>query len=233
MDPVIVSNLLVKRGDEVILHDVHFSIKPGEFVALVGQSGSGKTTLLYALSGLIHVEGEVAVPSKVGMVFQDHILFPWLTVAENIAFGLENKNTSEKDRLVDEYLELIGLSEKKYRYPKELSGGQVQRVALARSLVIDPDLLLLDEPFGALDEYTRERMQQWLLNIWALRSKTVIFVTHNIEEALFLADRVFIIRDGTVKKVFSVSFKRPRSSYTRFSSEMSVLRREVGQAIQQ
>ena len=134
------------------------------------------------------------------MVFQQYAVFPWLTVSENIAFGLDGKDKQQQEKIVKEHLKLAELEDKKDKYPAELSGGQVQRVALARSLAHNPEVLLMDEPYGALDAYTRDKMQQWLLNIWTTHKKTIVFVTHNIEEAMFLADRVLVLNSHSFIK---------------------------------
>ena len=211
-------------GDPVrALDDVSFSVADGEFVCLVGPSGCGKTTLFRVVAGLteatdgrVLLDGtEVTAPTTdMGVVFQEYHLFPWLTVAENVGFGLERSDRSpaEREARVDEMLELVGLTEFRDAYPKSLSGGMKQRVAIARALAVDPDLLLMDEPFGAVDAQTREMLQRELLDVWASTGKTVLFVTHDVAEAVTLADRVVVMaaEPGRVREVVDVDVERPR-----------------------
>lgn len=225
MKHISVKDLTVKHDGASVLKGLNFEAFKGEFVVIVGKSGSGKTNFLKSLAGFITFTGEVVMPEKVGMVFQHYAVFPWLTVAENIAFGLDNKSDEEKNEIIKENLKLAELEDKKDKYPAELSGGQVQRVALARSLAHDPEVLLMDEPYGALDAYTRDKMQQWLLKVWSERKKTIIFVTHNIEEAIFLADRVIIMKNKKFAKEVIVSFKRPRNEDIKFSFDFNKLRK--------
>ncbi|ELZ33661.1 ABC transporter ATP-binding protein [Halorubrum tebenquichense] len=211
-------------GDPVrALDDVSFSVADGEFVCLVGPSGCGKTTLFRIVAGLteatdgrVLLDGtEVTGPTTdMGVVFQEYHLFPWLTVAENVGFGLERSDRSpdERERRVDEMLGLVGLTEFRDAYPKSLSGGMKQRVAIARALAVDPDLLLMDEPFGAVDAQTREMLQRELLDVWASTGKTVLFVTHDVAEAVTLADRIVVMAadPGRVREVVDVDVGRPR-----------------------
>ncbi len=196
----------------------------GEFVSIVGPSGCGKTTFLHILGGFEAPSGgSMALygepvrdpgPDR-GIMFQDFSLFPWLTVARNVAWPLEIKRMSgaERDAVVDEQLALVGLSAFRDHYPAELSGGMKQRVALARLLALDPKIMLMDEPFGALDAQTREQMQEQLQAIWSRHQKTVLFITHDIEEACFLGSRVivFTARPGTVKADIKIDLPFPRS----------------------
>ena len=210
-------------GSVRALDDVSFSVADGEFVCLVGPSGCGKTTLFRIVAGLteatdgrVLLDGtEVTGPTTdMGVVFQEYHLFPWLTVAENVGFGLERSDRSpdEREARVDEMLELVGLTEFRDAYPKSLSGGMKQRVAIARSLAVDPDLLLMDEPFGAVDAQTREMLQRELLDVWASTGKTVLFVTHDVAEAVTLADRIVVMaaEPGRVREVVDVDVGRPR-----------------------
>ena len=210
-------------GSVRALDDVSFSVADGEFVCLVGPSGCGKTTLFRIVAGLteatdgrVLLDGtEVTGPTTdMGVVFQEYHLFPWLTVAENVGFGLERSDRSpdEREARVDEMLELVGLTEFRDAYPKSLSGGMKQRVAIARSLAVDPDLLLMDEPFGAVDAQTREMLQRELLDVWASTGKTVLFVTHDVAEAVTLADRIVVMaaEPGRVREVVDVDVERPR-----------------------
>ena len=206
------------------LRGVSVDVRPGQFVAFVGPSGCGKSTLLKLIGGLIEptagriaVGGvEVAGPRRdIGVMFQTPVLFPWRTVLENVllpieVFGLERRLATEKARGI---LHLVGLEGREGAYPRELSGGMQQRAALSRVLVIDPPIILMDEPFGALDEFTRERMNLELLRIWGKGGQTIVFVTHSIGEAVFLADRVVVMgtAPGRVLAVVDVPLPRPRS----------------------
>lgn len=211
--------------DVVALHDIDFHVPRGEFVCLLGPSGCGKSTLLNAIAGFAKTtSGSIMVDSKLvtqpgpdrGMVFQEYALFPWMTVASNIAFGLDVKGlaAAEKETIVARLLEKLGLSDFRDRYPRDLSGGMRQRVAIARVLALDPPLMLMDEPFGALDALTRRSLQTELLRIWMEDRKTIVFVTHSIEEAIYLADRIVVMtyRPGTVKRDIAVHLPRPRDT---------------------
>jgi NitT/TauT family transport system ATP-binding protein len=223
-------------GDVVALAGISFGVEAGEIVCLLGPSGCGKTTLLDAIAGFLRpTSGEVAVggarvtapgPDR-GMVFQEYALFPWMTVAQNVAFGLEIKGARDVPGRVAALLERFGLAEFQHRFPKDLSGGMRQRVAIARVLALDPPILLMDEPFGALDALTRRNLQDELLRIWSELRKTIVFVTHSIEEALYLADRVVVLtyRPGTIKRDQRVSLPRPRDPA---SPEFNALERALG-----
>jgi len=215
---------VVKDKPLEVLRGIGLTIHPGEFISVVGTSGCGKSTLLRLLVGLDgDYEGDILVGgARVegtsldrGIVFQEHRLFPWLTIEQNVALGLESSawTQSEKARAVDEHLELVGLSGFKRAYPHQLSGGMAQRAAIARGLVNRPGILLLDEPFGALDALTRAKLQQELQRIWQEEKITMILVTHDVEEAVFLGDRVVVLepRPGRIKRVVPVSAPRPRS----------------------
>jgi NitT/TauT family transport system ATP-binding protein len=206
-----------------VLDEISFSAGSEEFVCLLGPSGCGKSTMLKMAAGLekptggtVSLDGEVVAKSRNGcsMVFQDYALFPWLTVEKNIAFGLELHGVAEaeRDELVARYIRLVGLQGFEHSLPSRLSGGMRQRVALARALVLSPQLLLMDEPFGALDSFTRMALQQELIKLWQLRPFTVVFVTHDIEEAVYLADRIAVMtpRPGRIKTLVSVDLPRPR-----------------------
>jgi sulfonate transport system ATP-binding protein len=202
-----------------VLQNISLTIHPGEFVCIVGGSGCGKTTLLRIVAGLeTEFEGTVSLDGRRitgpslerGVVFQEHRLLPWLTVRDNVAFGKTvNKNASPG---VAHYLDLVGLSEFADAYPHQLSGGMSQRVAIARALAGRPEVLLLDEPFAALDALTRTRMQEELLRIWQTERTTVLLVTHDIEEAVFLADRIIVMssQPGTVRRIVNVHLHHPR-----------------------
>ena len=214
-----------EQGSVRALADVTFGVDPGEFVCIVGPSGCGKTTLFRILAGLEPAtRGQVTLNDSVvteptpnmGIVFQEYHLFPWRTVRGNIAFGLEKAvglDGTDRDQRVQQLIDLVGLAGFEDSYPKSLSGGMKQRVALARALAIDPALLLMDEPFGAVDAQTRERLQDELLEIWQETGKTILFVTHDVEEAVTLADRVVVMgRDpGQLREIVPVDIDRPRS----------------------
>jgi len=220
-------NLSLTIGGVSILERVSLTVAPGEFVSVVGGSGSGKTTLINAIAGFLPSTGELRRPPKVGVVFQDHIVFPWLTVAGNIAFGLEESDPRKRQEVVDHYLEMIEMVGRGHRYPAELSGGQVQRVGIARALAAGPDLLLMDEPYASLDIYTREKMQNWLLDVWHQARKTVLFVTHDIEEAIYLSDRVLVLANRTLAGEYPVAFARPRQEELKFRAEFVSLRKAI------
>lgn len=208
-------------GQVSALQGIDLTIQAGEFVSIVGGSGCGKSTLLRIISGLENgYSGEVRIGSRKiaspgldrGMVFQEHRLIPWLTVEQNVAFGLNGLENGKRDTVVREHLELVGLAGFARALPHQLSGGMSQRVAIARALVNNPQLLLLDEPFGALDALTRIQLQQEILRIWEVERTTMVLVTHDIDEAIFLGDRVVIMssRPGTIRKIVPVQLPRPR-----------------------
>jgi NitT/TauT family transport system ATP-binding protein len=225
----------------VALKDINLEIEAGQFVCLLGPSGCGKSTLLNAVAGFappssgdIHADGKLIVgpgPER-GMVFQEYALFPWMTVEQNIAFGLEIKGMPRSDReaRVSALLDMLGMADFRSRFPKDLSGGMRQRVAIARVLALDSPIMLMDEPFGALDALTRRNLQDELLRIWAELKKTIIFVTHSIEEAIYLADRIVVMtyRPGTVKRDLTVNLPRTRDPST---PEFNALKRELGEMV--
>ena len=242
-EPQIVVDRLTKRyrtysGDVHALSDVSLAIADREFCTIIGPSGCGKSTLLAIVGGLVPVdEGAVAIdgaavagpdPRRVAMVFQDAGLFPWRTVVENIEFGLELQGVARERRraVAAELLGPLGLRQFAAKYPRELSGGMRQRVAIGRALAIDSRILLMDEPFGALDEQTRMLMGEWLLEIWRRTRKTVVFVTHSLHEALSLSTRVVVMtaRPGRIKSVLELPMAYPRSME---SPEMVALRAKL------
>ncbi|WP_440966315.1 ABC transporter ATP-binding protein [Massilia sp. GER05] len=222
----------------VALQDISLEIPHGQFVCLLGPSGCGKSTLLNAVAGFappttgrVLADGvPVAGPGpERGMVFQEYALFPWMTVEQNVGFGLEIKGMARAQiaARVGELLKLLSLEDFAKRYPKDLSGGMRQRVAIARVLALDSPILLMDEPFGALDALTRRNLQDELLRLWAELKKTVIFVTHSIEEAIYLADRIVVMtyRPGTIKRDILVDLPRLRDPA---APEFNALKRELG-----
>lgn len=224
---VTAASVSIEYGRGRVLSDVSLICAAGEFVALVGESGVGKTSFLNALAGFIPYSGDIGIPGRVGYVFQNHAAFPWMTAAQNVEFGLEHLKKSERRQRARDLLAQTGMAEFAERYPSQLSGGQVQRVAFARALAPGPDVLLMDEPYGALDQHTRERMQEWLLTVWQETRKTVVFVTHNIEEAVFLADRVIVVNDGRFCADITVPFQRPRCGDLRFEPAFLALKHDV------
>jgi NitT/TauT family transport system ATP-binding protein len=225
----------------VALKDIDLRIPHGQFVCLLGPSGCGKSTLLNAIagfapptSGRVLADGvPVAGPGpERGMVFQEYALFPWMTVEQNVGFGLQIKGMDKASvaARVGELLKLLSLDDFAKRYPKDLSGGMRQRVAIARVLALDSPIMLMDEPFGALDALTRRNLQDELLRLWAKLKKTVVFVTHSIEEAIYLADRIVVMtyRPGTVKRDMLVELPRMRDPA---APEFNALKRELGQLV--
>jgi len=224
------------------LADVSFSVAEGEFCCIVGPSGCGKTTLLRAIAGLddpdggsILVGGDPVTGPGLdrGMVFQEYALFPWRTVRGNIRFGLDRPacDCADCEARVRELIDLVGLDGCENAYPKELSGGMKQRVGITRALAPDPEILLMDEPFGSVDARTRDRLHTELLDIWTQTGQTVVFVTHDIDEAVTLADRVVVMDadPGTVQSVFSIDIERPRERTSRdFVDHVARIREELG-----
>jgi NitT/TauT family transport system ATP-binding protein len=221
------------------LQDVSLQVEDGEFVCLLGPSGCGKTTLLNCIAGFVEpTAGKIMVngvavdgpgPER-GMVFQEYGLFPWFTVEQNIQYGPKVRGLKGLKAISDHYIRLVNLQGFEHHYPRELSGGMKQRVGIARALANQPDVLLLDEPFGALDAQTRERMQGELLKIWQTERRTCVFVTHSIAEAVFLGDRVVIMtaRPGRIKHEMVVNLPRPRG---RTSEEFIALYRDVDEIL--
>ena len=222
-------------GDIVALDGIDLKVARGEFVCLLGPSGCGKSTLLNAVAGFVApTSGEILAngtrvaepgPDR-GMVFQEYALFPWMTVRANVAFGLEMRGEKNIDAKVDALLAKLRLSEFAERFPRDLSGGMRQRVAIARVLALDSPILLMDEPFGALDALTRRNLQDELLRIWLELQKTILFVTHSIDESIYLADRIVVMtyRPGRIKAVVPVAFPRPRDVS---SPDFNALKREL------
>ncbi|WP_459659784.1 ABC transporter ATP-binding protein [Acinetobacter calcoaceticus] len=228
------------------LDRVNFEIQPSEFICLLGPSGCGKSTLLGALaghlpisSGALTVDNETIVephPDR-GLVFQQHTLFPWKSVLENIAFGLKMKGVGKQNRIdqAKKMIDLVGLKGFEQKFPAELSGGMQQRVEIARVLINEPRILLMDEPFGALDAQTRLKMQMLLLDIWQEIKTSVLFITHDIDEALFLADRVLIMshRPGRIIEEINLDFERPRDIELVTSSEFTTIKKHCMQTLKE
>jgi sulfonate transport system ATP-binding protein len=231
----------VKDAPLQVLREVSLSIRDGEFLSIVGASGCGKSTLLRLIIGLdVDYQGEILVQGQRivgtsldrGIVFQDHRLFPWLTVEQNIAVGLENSRYSpeEKQRSIAEHIDLVGLRGFETAYPHQLSGGMSQRAAIARGLINRPRILLLDEPFGALDALTRTSLQAELQRIWQTAGITMILVTHDVDEAVCLGDRVVVMqpRPGRIRRVLDVDVAHPREpDDTRLKALIEEVRREI------
>lgn len=227
----------VKGKANQVLDHINLEITPGEFVCILGHSGCGKSTLIRMIAGLeeyqsgeILLDGEnIDVPNtKRGMVFQDHRLLPWLSVYDNLAFGYYEEDKEKKKENILQHLRLVGLEEYKDIYPNQLSGGMSQRASIARALIHKPEVLLLDEPFGALDALTRMQMQKEILRIWKQEKTTMIMVTHDIEEAIYLSDHIVILegKPATVKTVIPVEMGRPRN---RTSYDFDQIRKKVYQ----
>ncbi len=232
------------RAPIVALERFDLGVDDGEFVCLLGPSGCGKSTLLNIVAGFVRpTEGRVSLDGAEvrgpgrdrGVVFQEHALFPWFRVGQNVEFGLKMAGVPRDERagIADRYLDLVGLHPFRPAFPKELSGGMKQRVAIARALANDPKILLMDEPFGALDAQTRRLMQDELTKIWSATGKTILFVTHAIEESLLLADRVVVMssRPGRIKALLAVPLSRPRSDvaadFVALKAEIQELLRET------
>lgn len=223
-----------------VLRDFDLDIREGEFISILGPSGCGKSTFLSILAGLtdrtggsISVDGQPlrGIHPAQGVVFQGYALFPWRTVLANIEVGLEIRGVAraERRRIASEYLDLVGLTGFGERFPHEISGGMKQRVAIARSLAYKPEVLLMDEPFAALDAQTREILQGELLRIWEQTRKTIVFITHSLDEAIFLSDRIAVMtrRPGTIKAIIDVPLPRPRAAEVRNSEAFVRLRQQV------
>ncbi|MCK9287465.1 MAG: ABC transporter ATP-binding protein [Sphaerochaetaceae bacterium] len=241
-----------KNGEVVALNGISLGIKDNEFVCVVGPSGCGKSTLLNIIAGLFPpTSGKITCNGKVvegtgverGVVFQQYALFPWLTVRKNIEFGLKINKVPDQDnsgkmrkltskeikQIADKYIKLVQLEEFANSYPKTLSGGMKQRVAIARAYAVNPEILLLDEPFGALDAQTRTQLQSELIQTWEKERKTCLFITHDIEEAIILAERIVIMsaRPGRIKEIVDVNIPHPRNQKTKMTDEFLKLKNYV------
>jgi len=238
-----ISMTFAGAGNEVrVLDDVNLDVRPGEFVCLLGPSGCGKSTLLNIVGGFLQpTQGEVLIdgervrgpdPRRI-FVFQERGVFPWLTVEHNIGFGLRKLTPAKRAEVIAHYVELVDLRGFERAYPQELSGGMKQRVEVARALAVNPDMLYLDEPFGALDSITRIGMRRELLRIWQAEKKTILFVTHDIEESVQLADRVVVMstRPARIRKIVDIDVPRPRDlSSPRYLALRDSIFAEIGLA---
>ncbi len=226
-----------RKGKVIALNGVSFDIHNNEFICVIGPSGCGKSTLLNIIAGLldatsgeVYVDGQLVTDTGVdrGVVFQQYALFPWLTVKKNVEFGLklQGKSQEEMDAIADKYIRMVGLEKFTDAYPKELSGGMKQRVAIARAYAVNPSVLRMDEPFGALDAQTRTQLQSELLKTWQEENKTCFFVTHDIEEAIVLASRVVIMsaRPGRIKEIIDIDIPQPRDQATKMSPRFNELK---------
>ncbi|GLK83332.1 ABC transporter ATP-binding protein [Ancylobacter defluvii] len=230
-----------RQGKTVLaIDDISIDVPDNQFAVIVGPSGCGKSSLLYLVAGLNEpTSGRILLGNEEvdgpgpdrGMVFQSYTLFPWLTVRENVEFGLKRRKLpqAERDEIVNRYLNETGLAAFHDAYPKQLSGGMMQRVAIARALANDPKILLMDEPFGALDSQTRNSMQKLLLRVWEQHKKTVLFVTHDIDEAILLGDRIYVMtaRPGRLKEEVVVDIPRPRSLDMVMDPEFIAVKRKI------
>ena len=246
-DPKIIARRVAKvfpsaDGPVTALDDFSLEVAEGEFVCIVGPSGCGKSTFLRILAGLTpHSSGEVVIrPGAPGkplnnVVFQEYAIFPWKTVIDNVAFGLQMRGVAkaERYRVAGEWLGRVGLKKFAHYYPSQLSGGMKQRVSIARALANDPEVLLMDEPLGALDAQTRTVMQEELLRIWEAHRKTVVYITHSLDEAILLGDRVVIMtaHPGRLKMVFEVPLARPRTIETTATPEFAALSGALWEAL--
>ena len=234
------------KGSLKVVEDVSYEINDGDFIAVIGPSGCGKTTMMSMLAGFqkpttgsVLFDGNpVKGPGpERGVIFQEYGVFPWLTVRQNIAFGLQLKANrvvaSERDAICDHYLELMGLTDFANSYPKHLSGGMRQRLAIARAYAVKPQFLLMDEPFGALDAQTRANMQNLLLKVLATEGKTVMLITHSVEEAIYLASRIVVVtaRPARIKEIIEVPFAYPRDESLQERAEFGELRSHIRELV--
>ena len=242
----VVKEYVGNKGKTVALNGVSLDIKENEFICVVGPSGCGKSTLLNIIAGLLEpTSGAVYLDGKKiegtgverGVVFQGYALFPWRTVLKNVMFGLEMKRIpkDQAEEIAKKYIKAVGLEGFEHAYPKELSGGMRQRVAIARAYAADPEVLLLDEPFGALDAQTRVQLQSELLNTWEHEKKTCFFITHDVDEAIILAQRVIIMsaRPGRIKKIVDIDIPYPRTQATKTDPRFLELKTEIWNEVYQ
>ena len=242
----VVKEYVGNKGKTIALNGVSLDIKENEFICVVGPSGCGKSTLLNIIAGLLEpTSGAVYLDGKKiegtgverGVVFQGYALFPWRTVLKNVMFGLEMKRMpkDQAEKIARKYIKSVGLEGFEHAYPKELSGGMRQRVAIARAYAADPEVLLLDEPFGALDAQTRVQLQSELLNTWEHEQKTCFFITHDVDEAIILAQRVIIMsaRPGRIKKIVDIDIPYPRTQATKTDPRFLELKTQIWNEVYQ
>jgi NitT/TauT family transport system ATP-binding protein len=235
-------------GSMTALQDINLKVEPREFVSVIGPSGCGKTTLMNIIAGFLEpTQGRVLIDDECVegpgpdrcVVFQQYAVFPWMTVRENVEFGLKlqanYKPPEERRAIADYFIDLVGLNEFTAAYPKELSGGMKQRVAIARAYAVNPQVLLMDEPFGALDAQTRQFMQESLLDIWQKEKKTVIFITHGVEEAIFLSSRIVVMatRPGRIREVIPVDIPYPRQAGLKTDPLFVTLRAQIDKIVRE
>ncbi|GAB4215631.1 MAG: ABC transporter ATP-binding protein [Synechococcales cyanobacterium] len=232
------------KRELLVLEDIHLTVCNREFVCIVGSSGCGKSTLLNIIAGLIpYTMGSVCIDkakivgpgSDRGMVFQSYTLYPWLTVSQNVGFGsvLVHLPIHERQERIQYYLEVVGLTRFAHAFPKQLSGGMKQRVAIARALANEPEILLMDEPFGALDAQTKEQMQQFLLNLWEKTHTTILMITHDLEEAIFLSQRIYVMstHPGRIHSEYIIPFPENRNIEIKMTSEFIEMKRRIIKAL--
>ena len=242
----VVKKYNTRKGETIALNGVNMEIKENEFICVVGPSGCGKSTLLNIIAGLLEpTSGAVTVDGNVvdgpgperGVVFQQYALFPWLTVQKNVEFGLKLRGMSDQEASAEatKYLKMVDLEQFAGHYPKELSGGMKQRVAIARAYAVNPQVLLMDEPFGALDAQTRTQLQTELLETWEKEKKTAFFITHDVEEAIILAQKVVIMsaRPGRIKEIVDITIPYPRTQETKMTQEFLDLKNYIWSQVYQ
>lgn len=242
----VVKKFNTRNGEVTALNGVDLDIKENEFICVVGPSGCGKSTLLSIIAGLaepsegiVYVDGEKVegTGKDRGVVFQQYALFPWLTVRKNVEFGLklQGKSKEECRKIAEHYLKMVDLLQFADSYPKELSGGMKQRVAIARAYAVNPKVLLMDEPFGALDAQTRTQLQTELLETWEKEQKTCFFITHDVEEAIILAQRVIVMsaRPGRIKDIIDINIPYPRTQEVKMTSEFLELKNKIWSEVYQ
>ncbi|MCL6096313.1 MAG: ABC transporter ATP-binding protein [Patescibacteria group bacterium] len=235
-NPIVLKNIgKTYFGSKIpAISNINLEVNKGEFLCLIGPSGCGKTTILKLIAGLEQpTTGIIEKPASVGMVFQSGALLPWLTVEENVAFPIYAKggNKENAEDITNKYVRMVALSELKLKYPRELSGGQKQRVGIARALASEAEVLLLDEPFSALDPVTTNELHKDLLRIWKETGKTIVMVSHLIEEAILLADRIAIMQQGELKDIVDVRLKRPRNDESKeFLKTLDTIKKSLGES---
>lgn len=241
-----ISKNFLQKGTHNVLEDINITVHDGEFVCILGPSGCGKTVLLYLIAGFLNSSaGQIIIDKKMVdkpgtdriLIFQDYVLFPWMTVYRNIMFGLGKSNLpqQEKNMLADKYIEMVGLTKFKDWYIHNLSGGMKQRVAIARALISNPKILLMDEPFAALDSQNRKYMRKNLEQIWQKTQKTIIFVTHSVNEAIDLADTIYLFSSlpAKIKKIYHIDLPRPRDHYSpKFAKISKNIEKEITEEFQ-